>query len=98
MKAPTSRDISLTSMYTENAHTQPIPIAPHFLPQQDKKIGWIGVLTDGANNRKKFLKLRHVFRERMRESNALFEEEERAKRIVGRLQEQNEYVGDLPST
>ena len=41
--------------------------------------------------RKKFLKIRHSFRERMRESNALFDDEQRATKLTRRLQEQNEY-------
>ena len=42
--------------------------------------------------RKKYLKMRHGFKDKMRESNALFEEEQHTIRIAHRLQEQNEYV------
>lgn len=42
--------------------------------------------------RKKFLKIRHAFRDRMRESNMLYDDEQRAKQIARRLQEQNEYA------
>lgn len=40
--------------------------------------------------RKKFLKMRHTFKEKMRESNALFDEEQHAIKLARRLQEQNE--------
>lgn len=40
--------------------------------------------------RKKFLKMRHTFKEKMRESNALFDEEQNAIKLARRLQEQNE--------
>ncbi|KAL9131356.1 MAG: hypothetical protein Q9217_000683 [Psora testacea] len=45
--------------------------------------------------KKKFLKLRHAFREKMRESNTLYYEEQRAKQIARRLQEQNDQLLDL---
>lgn len=41
--------------------------------------------------RKKFLKLRHKFKDKMRDSNRLFDEEQHAMRLARRLQEQNEY-------
>ena len=41
-------------------------------------------------NRKKFMKLRHGFKEKMRESNRLYDEEQHAMRLARRLQEQNE--------
>lgn len=41
--------------------------------------------------RKKFLKLRHNFKDKMRDSNRLFDEEQHAMRLARRLQEQNEY-------
>ena len=40
--------------------------------------------------RKKFLKLRHHFKERMRENSKLYEDEQHAIRIARRLQEENE--------
>ena len=40
--------------------------------------------------RKKYLKIRHIFKERMRESNALFDDEQNAIKLARRLQEQNE--------
>lgn len=40
--------------------------------------------------RKKFLKLRHRFRDLMHESNGFFDQEQHAKAIASRLQEQNE--------
>lgn len=40
--------------------------------------------------RKKFLKMRHTFKEKMRESNALFDDEQNAMKLARRLQEQNE--------
>ena len=40
--------------------------------------------------RKKFLKLRHKFKERIRESATLYDEEHHAIRLARRLQEQNE--------
>ena len=45
--------------------------------------------------KKKFLKLRHAFRDRMRDSNALYEDEQRAKQIARRLQEQNDQLLEL---
>ncbi|KAL9638938.1 MAG: hypothetical protein Q9164_001247 [Protoblastenia rupestris] len=45
--------------------------------------------------KKKFLKLRHKFREGLRESNTLYDEEKRAKQIARRLQEQNDQLLDL---
>ena len=41
--------------------------------------------------RKKFLKMKHTFKEKMGESNSLFDEEQRAMKLARRLQEQNEY-------
>lgn len=41
--------------------------------------------------RKKFLKLRHNFKDKMRDSNRFFDEEQHAMRLARRLQEQNEY-------
>ena len=41
--------------------------------------------------RKKFLKLRHNFKDKMRDSNKFFDEEQHAMRLARRLQEQNEY-------
>lgn len=41
-------------------------------------------------SRKKFLKMRHTFKEKMRESNALFDDEQNAIKLARRLQEQNE--------
>lgn len=41
-------------------------------------------------SRKKFLKMRHIFKEKMRESNALFDDEQNAIKLARRLQEQNE--------
>ena len=40
--------------------------------------------------RKKFLKMRHNFKNRMRDSNKFFDEEQHAMRLARRLQEQNE--------
>lgn len=40
--------------------------------------------------RKKFLKIRHNFKGKMRENNILFEEEQNAMKLAQRLQEQNE--------
>ncbi|KAL8739195.1 MAG: hypothetical protein Q9181_000086 [Wetmoreana brouardii] len=45
--------------------------------------------------RKKYLKMRQIFKEKMRESNTLFEEEQHATRIADRLQEQNDQLLDL---
>ncbi|KAL8775026.1 MAG: hypothetical protein Q9209_000505 [Squamulea sp. 1 TL-2023] len=45
--------------------------------------------------RKKYLKMRHGFKDRMRESNALFEEEQHTVRIANRLQEQNDQLLEL---
>ncbi|MCJ1261872.1 hypothetical protein MMC22_001741 [Lobaria immixta] len=45
--------------------------------------------------KKKFLKMRHIFKERMRESNALFDEEQNAMKLARRLQEQNDQLLDL---
>ncbi|KAL9105071.1 MAG: hypothetical protein Q9163_000084 [Psora crenata] len=45
--------------------------------------------------KKKFLKLRHAFRDKMRESNTLCDDERRAKQIAWRLQEQNDQLLDL---
>ncbi|KAI4277688.1 MAG: hypothetical protein LQ337_001561, partial [Flavoplaca oasis] len=42
--------------------------------------------------RKKYLKMRHGFKAKMRESNTLFDDEQATVRIANRLQEQNEYV------
>ena len=42
--------------------------------------------------RKKFLKMRHNFKDKMRENGRLYEEEHHSARIARRLQEQNEYV------
>ncbi|KAI4245786.1 MAG: hypothetical protein L6R40_002314 [Gallowayella cf. fulva] len=48
--------------------------------------------------RKKYLKMRHGFKEKMRESNALFEEEQHAVRIANRLQERNDQLLELLHT
>ena len=50
-----------------------------------------------TNRRKKFLKLRHNFKDRMRDSNKFFDEEQHAMRLARRLQEQNEYYSILES-
>lgn len=42
--------------------------------------------------RKKYLKMRHGFKAKMRESNTLFDDEQATIRIAHRLQEQNESV------
>lgn len=42
--------------------------------------------------RKKFLKMRHIFREKMKESHTLFDDEQNAMKLARRLQEQNESV------
>ncbi|KAL6721415.1 hypothetical protein ACLMJK_000518 [Lecanora helva] len=42
--------------------------------------------------KKKFLKMRHRFKERMRENGRFYEEEQHATKIARRLQEQNEYM------
>ncbi|KAL8644659.1 MAG: hypothetical protein Q9226_007652, partial [Calogaya cf. arnoldii] len=39
--------------------------------------------------RKKYLKMRHGFKAKMRDSNALFDDEQATVRIANRLQEQN---------
>ena len=46
-------------------------------------------------SRKKFLKIRHAFSHRMRESNALFDEEQRALKLCRRLQEQKDQLLEL---
>ncbi|KAL8732194.1 MAG: hypothetical protein Q9166_002941 [cf. Caloplaca sp. 2 TL-2023] len=48
--------------------------------------------------RKKYLKMRHGFKEKMRESNTLFEEEQHAVRLASRLQEQNDQLLELLHT
>ncbi|KAL8813674.1 MAG: hypothetical protein Q9223_000295 [Gallowayella weberi] len=48
--------------------------------------------------RKKYLKMRHGFKEKMRESNALFEDEQQAVRIANRLQERNDQLLELLHT
>ncbi|KAL9597597.1 MAG: hypothetical protein Q9219_005036 [cf. Caloplaca sp. 3 TL-2023] len=45
--------------------------------------------------RKKYLKSRHVFKEKMRDSNSLFEDEQRTAQIANRLQEQIDQFLDL---
>ncbi|KAI4120011.1 MAG: hypothetical protein LQ345_000270 [Seirophora villosa] len=45
--------------------------------------------------RKKYLKKRHGFKEKYRESNTLFEDEQRTTRIANRLLEQNDQLLDL---
>ncbi|KAL8720870.1 MAG: hypothetical protein Q9225_002349, partial [Loekoesia sp. 1 TL-2023] len=45
--------------------------------------------------RKKYLKSRHVFKEKMRESNTLFEDEQRTTQTANRLQEQIDQLLDL---
>ncbi|KAL8668147.1 MAG: hypothetical protein Q9202_000125 [Teloschistes flavicans] len=47
------------------------------------------------SHRKKYLKMRQGFKEKMRQSNSLFEEEQHATRIADRLQEQNDQLLDL---
>ncbi|KAL8626535.1 hypothetical protein Q9189_007777, partial [Teloschistes chrysophthalmus] len=47
------------------------------------------------SHRKKYLKMRQGFKEKMRQSNSLFEEEQHATRIANRLQEQNDQLLDL---
>lgn len=53
-------------------------------------------VTNGASHphyrsfKKKFLKIRHGFEERMRTSNEMFENEDRLEKISRRLKEQNE--------
>jgi len=42
--------------------------------------------------RKKYLKMRHKFREMMRESNTLLEEEQQLEATARRLKEGNEYI------
>ncbi|KAL9008645.1 MAG: hypothetical protein Q9173_006252, partial [Seirophora scorigena] len=53
--------------------------------------GCFGLQKDG----KKYLKKRHGFKEKYRESNTLFEDEQRTTRIANRLQEQNDQLLDL---
>ena len=43
-------------------------------------------------HRKKFLKMRHTFKDKMRDNGRLYEAEQHSRRIARRLQEQNEYV------
>lgn len=45
--------------------------------------------------KKKFLKLRHNFKDRMRDSNRFFDEEQHAMRLARRLEEQNDQLLDL---
>ncbi|KAL9071590.1 MAG: hypothetical protein Q9161_004157 [Pseudevernia consocians] len=45
--------------------------------------------------KKKFLKLRHNFKDKMRDSNRFFDEEQHAMRLARRLQEQNDQLLDL---
>ncbi|KAG8529487.1 uncharacterized protein KY384_006124 [Bacidia gigantensis] len=45
--------------------------------------------------KKKFLKLRHHFREKMRDSNTLYDDEQHAKQIARRLQEENDCLLEL---
>ncbi|MCJ1466414.1 hypothetical protein MMC07_005033 [Pseudocyphellaria aurata] len=45
--------------------------------------------------KKKFLKMRHIFKEKMRESNSLFDDEQNAMKLARRLQEQNDQLLDL---
>ncbi|KAL8713909.1 MAG: hypothetical protein Q9220_002055 [cf. Caloplaca sp. 1 TL-2023] len=45
--------------------------------------------------RKKYLKMRHGFKDKIRESNALFEDQESTVRIANHLQEQNDQLLDL---
>ena len=47
--------------------------------------------------RKKFFKLRHNFKDKMRDSNKFFDQEQHATRLARRLQEQNEYYSPLGS-
>ncbi|KAF6234274.1 hypothetical protein HO173_007696 [Letharia columbiana] len=45
--------------------------------------------------KKKFLKLRHNFKDKMRDSNRFFDEEQHSMRLARRLQEQNDQLLDL---
>ena len=51
-----------------------------------------GKIISDRSSRKKFLKMRHKFKERMRENSRYYDEEQQSQRIARRLQEQNECV------
>lgn len=52
-------------------------------------------LAADKSSRKKYLKSRHVFKAKMRDSNTLFEHEQRTTQIADRLQEQLEYFSPM---
>lgn len=52
----------------------------------------VSLLIASVARRKKYRKMKHTFEEKMRESNSLFREEQKAMELARRLQEQNEWV------
>ncbi|MCJ1388957.1 hypothetical protein MMC18_001809 [Xylographa bjoerkii] len=62
-------------------------------PPQDVSNG--DVKHNYKSYKKKYNKMRHVFKEKMRISNSLFDEEHKAIKVARRLQEQNDQLLDL---
>lgn len=80
-----------------SSHPEPVSMAMDISRPKYKSYKYVPPITSRAPCadrvcRKKYMKMRHTFKERMRENNRLYEDEQHSERIARRLQEENEYT------